>query len=234
MILPPSNENIMPVIDHLPGYFVLKSTDSIYCFANKNAARVLGFNSADSLIGKTDHDLQCAASEYADLFVQEDKLTLQHGKLKFISLFCYAQDEWKTCIYEKSTFKDSRGNISGISCYVTDITDCQLTDMTRFLLKTDCKYQYELQKQQFSYLLNDNYFNDNLTPRETECLFFILRGKSSKAIAKILNLSVKTIEYYTEQLKYKIDCANKSELIEKSLSKGYLNILPKSFINNQH
>ena len=62
---------------------------------------------------------------------------------------------------------------------------------------------------------------------------FRFKGEIKKAIARILNVSVKTVEYYLEQLKIKMECSNKSELIERSVFKGYLNILPESLINEQ-
>ena len=233
MLSTPINKTIGSPLDHLPGYFVQKNADSIYSFANKNAATILGFDSPEEMIGKTDHELKCNAAQYADCFAQEDQLALEKGKLQFISHFCYAKNEWKTCFYEKTGFKNAGGDVAGVSCYVTDVTDCHLIDITRFLLKTDSKSHYEFMHRQFSYVLNQHYFDVRLTGRETECLFFILRGKSSKAIARFLNVSVKTIEYYIEQLKTKMNCSNKSELIEKSIFKGYLNILPNSLINNQ-
>ena len=172
--------DIVSSLDHLPGCFVLKTLDSVYSFANKNAALTLGFDSPEHIIGKTDHDLKCATAQYANCFIQEDKLAIEHGKLKFISYFCYAKNEWKTCFYEKNFFKNDKGDIAGVSCYVSDITDCHLIDLTRFLLRTDHNSHYEFSKHQFSYLLNQNYFNVHLTVRETECLFFVLRGKSRK------------------------------------------------------
>jgi DNA-binding CsgD family transcriptional regulator len=116
---------------------------------------------------------------------------------------------------------------------MTDITDCHIIDLTRYLLKTDGKYQYEICKQQFSYILMDNYFNNNLSEREMECLFFTLRGKSSKTIGKILNLSAKTVEYYIDQLKIKLNCKNKAELIEHALTNGYLNVLPNRLVSTK-
>lgn len=214
------------LLDQLPGYFVIKSTTSIYQTANTKAANVLGFKSSTQLIGKTDHDLNCEAAQYASRFIEEDQLTLQHGKLKFISHFCYAKDEWKTCLYEKSVIRHANGEQS-IGCYVTDITDSSLIDISRYLLEKDSKYHH----QQFSYLIRDHDLQNLFSTREAECLFFILRGKSSKMIANILNISAKTVEYYVEQLKLKLSCRNKSELIEKSLAQGYLYLLPETLIN---
>lgn len=225
-----SLQTISKIIDQLPGYFVLKSLDSTYRLANLNAAQLLGFDTPNHLIGHTDYDLKCAASQHADQFIKEDQLTLEHGNLKFISHFCYAKDNWKTCIYEKKIFKDDHGAITGISCYVMDITENNLIDLSRFLLTTDGKYNYQFEKYQFAYVVNDTLMGTDLTNRESECLFFILRGKSCKTIARILEISPKTVEYYIDQLKYKMNCVTKSDLIEQALRLGYINFIPKSLM----
>ena len=56
-----------------------------------------------------------------------------------------------------------------------------------------------------------------LAPREVECIIYILRGKTSKQIARLLELSHRTVEFYVGRLKSKLYCHTKSELIEKVL-----------------
>ena len=65
--------------------------------------------------------------------------------------------------------------------------------------------------------------NTPIAPREIECIIYILRGKTSKQIAKILELSHRTIEFYVNRLKIKLHCHSKSELIEKILSGKLIN-----------
>jgi DNA-binding CsgD family transcriptional regulator len=70
----------------------------------------------------------------------------------------------------------------------------------------------------------------SLTPREIECLFYTLRGKSAKAIGLILKISPKTIEFHLEHIKTKFNCRNKMELISKAMELGYLNKITPSII----
>lgn len=72
----------------------------------------------------------------------------------------------------------------------------------------------------------DNYVatkskNFKFSQRETECLYFLVRGKTAKGIAQILNLSVRTIESYISNLKIKLGCYSKTELIEKAIENGF-------------
>ena len=56
-----------------------------------------------------------------------------------------------------------------------------------------------------------------LTKRQADCLFYLTRGMTSKQIAKQLQLSPKTIEHYLINVKAKLDCNNRAELITKGL-----------------
>ncbi len=49
--------------------------------------------------------------------------------------------------------------------------------------------------------------------RERECLFYLSRAKTSKEIAAILSISIRTIEHYIDNIKTKIGIASRSELI---------------------
>lgn len=56
----------------------------------------------------------------------------------------------------------------------------------------------------------------SLTQREKECLKHLLEGKSIKGIATTLSLSPRTVEYYLVNVKNKIGCWNKEELVSKA------------------
>ncbi len=54
--------------------------------------------------------------------------------------------------------------------------------------------------------------NSLLSPREKQCLELILQGKLNKQIAYILNLSIRTVEDYIDNIKHKLGCSNKMDL----------------------
>ncbi len=54
-----------------------------------------------------------------------------------------------------------------------------------------------------------------LSNRQIECCSLLLSGKTSKEIAKLLGLSTRTVEYYLSNIKTKLQCSNKAELIAK-------------------
>jgi DNA-binding CsgD family transcriptional regulator len=58
----------------------------------------------------------------------------------------------------------------------------------------------------------------NLTTKEMQCLFCLVRGLSVKQISTELFLSSRTIEHYMENIKIKLNCRVRSELIAKALA----------------
>lgn len=66
--------------------------------------------------------------------------------------------------------------------------------------------------QQVNLQIAQEYF---LTSREVDCIEHFLDGKSAKGIAEILALSSRTVESYLDNIKGKLDCQNKQELMTK-------------------
>ena len=78
-----------------------------------------------------------------------------------------------------------------------------------FLNSINAKY-YKIKQlqQQFS-----------LSCRETQCLELILQNKIAKEIANFLNLTTRTVETYIDNLKRKLHCHSKNEIMMKFLIK---------------
>lgn len=55
--------------------------------------------------------------------------------------------------------------------------------------------------------------NSQFTKRDLDCIKLLVKGKTAVEIAKLLHLSVRTIEHRFERLKDKLLCQTKSELI---------------------
>lgn len=62
-------------------------------------------------------------------------------------------------------------------------------------------------------------FKENLSKREEEVMRMIFEGFENKAIAKKLFLSVKTVEFYKENLKQKLGVKTIKELYEFDFNK---------------
>lgn len=53
-----------------------------------------------------------------------------------------------------------------------------------------------------------------LTPREKECIKCLIDGKSAKETALILGLSPRTVEFYFENIKNKLSCETKRDILK--------------------
>ena len=64
-------------------------------------------------------------------------------------------------------------------------------------------------------LLSNSRMKNNLTVRQIECCTLLLAGKTAKEISETLRLSQRTVEYYFGNIRTKLQCNNKAELIAK-------------------
>lgn len=62
-----------------------------------------------------------------------------------------------------------------------------------------------------------------LSKRQNEILHLIIRGKTVKEIAKILQLSPRTVGHYFDTVKIKFNVSTKSELIARIIDADYIN-----------
>ncbi len=61
----------------------------------------------------------------------------------------------------------------------------------------------------------------SLTPRESECLIFIMRGYTAKEIGKSMNVSSRTVECHLDNIKEKTGYLTKSRIIDSLLCNTY-------------
>lgn len=72
------------------------------------------------------------------------------------------------------------------------------------------------------YALGTNYPHLYLTQREAECMLNLINGRTISATATALALSSRTVEFYVNNMKKKLDCRTKSDLIEKILKTDFM------------
>jgi DNA-binding CsgD family transcriptional regulator len=61
--------------------------------------------------------------------------------------------------------------------------------------------------------IENEYLSAPLTDRELECALFLRTGISAKEIAKLLVISPRTVEKHTDNIKEKLKCKTKLQLI---------------------
>lgn len=218
------------LIEQLPGYIWWKDMNSIFLKTNANSARILGFTHPDELIGIKDHDVRCKAAENAMYYVEEDqKVQSSSTPMSFLNLSTYLNDEVTVLFVQKALFFDVDSTPLGVAG--------QGIELNKRLLKNLPLLWEELfmrpdKKNRTTYHFSHGYGDIALSKRQAQCLFYVLRGKTCKMIAKILQLSPRTVESYLDDIKAKMGCLNKVQLIEKAIDLGFLEIIPPGIITH--
>ncbi len=87
------------------------------------------------------------------------------------------------------------------------------------------------------YFLDGKYENIYLTPRETECLLLLCNDLYYAEIAKKLNISPATVREHIDNIKRKLYCKSKKDLIKTARQEGILEMindyLPDKETNNE-
>lgn len=220
------------IINSINAYIFLMDLDGKIIYGNDMVAKAMGFKSRDEIIGLTYADQRCKAAEHSEIFSSQNKLAIERNEMVYIlSYDCYADGEWKIIMGSKTPCYNDKKEQIGVTVTLFDMTDIKLIDIGQFLIKTDNINSSDLS---FNYIVEKQDCKYNLSTRELECLFFTLRGKTAKEIAKILAISSKTVEAYLASIKSKMSCNFKSELIEKAYFERYMNVFPHSLLNNKN
>ena len=72
------------------------------------------------------------------------------------------------------------------------------------------------------YKLGNKFKNIHFSKREAECMSLLLRGRSIKGVAKKLAISHRTVEFYVRNMKRKLNCKTKYELIDLVIDSDFL------------
>lgn len=228
--------SISDLVSQSPGIVMLKGADSVIHGCSYQMAKLAGFDNPSEMQGLRDEDMRCDAAAGAEQFVSQDQYALTHGEHRSIDIYTYA-DGNKVIMYGEKKALMQNGKAIGVYASGHDLTHLNsIANHFLGLLQSDGKFlSYKnTQTASYSYQLADSYPDIDLTMSESLCLFYVLRGKSNKEIARILNLSFRTIDGRVEAIKQKLDCHSKYQLIEYAQQRGYLSIILRQLLLNNN
>lgn len=215
----------MDMIARIQGIYVEKDKCLRFLHCNEGFLHITGLSAEDQALGLTDKDV--IWQPYNHIYEKHDLDALE-GKI-YSNIIPVIDWRGKNLVFINTKIQNinSEGKVVGVISHAIEVINQNLLEVTQLLIKSDISGQthyYSIGKENNKFLL---------TNRESECLFYLIRGKSAKSIAKILNISFRTVEVYLENLKIKFNCKTKSDLIEQAIQNGYVNIVPKSVISKQ-
>lgn len=215
------------LIEVLPGHIFLKDLDSKFLAVNQNFADASGFDCAEQVIGKYDPDLPWTDDEN-NLYVQDDQEVANSGvpitNIRETQTAKNGKGPTKFIITSKYPLPDHNGNIIGI-LGIYAYLDSSFYDYAS-LAFIDQKMQTILKNQpQRGYKIKIKDKTITVHQREVQCAALLLKGYSPKEMASELNVSIFTVRTHIQNLKEKLDCYNRSQLIQKILESHLLDLV---------
>lgn len=213
----------------LPGFWGIKDKNHNYLLANNKWKAEVGLNPNFDVFGLVDEELPCVVSRCANKFKDQDEQVMNTKKpIKVLNIHPFNHKDCRAYITSKFPFIKNN-EVVGVVFSAEKIDEQYFCDLSTLLgIEKGVLYQGF---KQYSCILTPPNFEEILTDREQECLFFLIRGKTAKDIGGILNLSYRTVEHYIEIIKEKFSCNTKAELIANALSKGFFTFLPKKLLS---
>lgn len=216
-------------VEKLPGLFFVKDANSCYISASSGSAQIFGFSDVEQVVGIRDYNLRCKASEAANGFIAEDQQVVSTGKsMVTLNVCCYSDDKWMLLLGQKKPVIDKNGDASGVFFQGIDITDLSVL---KYCMQLNERSLGVGSAKSTSYILNAEHCPlRQLSARQQECLFWLVRGKTFREIAVLLGLSLRTVEAYIECIKNKLGCYTKGQIIEKAIDSGFLFYVPRRLL----
>ncbi len=215
------------IIEQLPGYIGWKDTTFRYLGCNSNLTKILKLKHTNKIIGAMDNDLLGCTEKLFQFHKNNDELALNGQTVKYIHKSAPPYDG-SFFYFIKKPIIDRDNNITGLIFHCIEFIKNTFFEK---LHQADKKnYSSDMSPSHYQIDKNDDPFK--LSTRELECLFCILRGMTAKQIGERIQLSKRTIESYIENIKNKFGCRTKSELFDSAINKGYVNVIPARFLQD--
>lgn len=217
------------IIETLPGCCYWKQEPAEYAGCNSSAAELAGRKQAKLMVGVSDFDTPWDTK--AEEILLNDQQVFSGKPLCAVEPLMVANGGYVLLYTEKRPHYDKTNKVDAIVGYSIEINKKPLLDLLANWIDKD-KKTLACTGQSLFYSVEPCYERQGLTRRESECLFFLMRGLSAKQIAQRLNITARTVEAHTEHLKYKFRVSNKVELVVKAVELGLLNVIPASLVKN--
>ena len=135
-------------------------------------------------------------------------------------------DYWLQILHELHHYQDL-----GFHCLFTNLKESGHFEEK---YENDCADLVPLKKiTRHNYPLHGISGNLHLTPREAECVFFLLRNYTIKEVGNILELSPRTVEFYLKNIKRKLSCRKKRDVLDTIRRSSFASD-PSVFADMQH
>ncbi len=192
-------------------------------------AKMLGFNSHKSLVGKKSDEIKEPSLELSgSAFRQQNLKAIQQRKtIHAFDIHTYVGGVKLLHTTKKPLYsKDTKQNFVLTRCAelnITKIAKINIVDCISYFLRKDAPISITLE-------LIDRYEELGLSVKQSQCFYFVLRGYSNREIAQRICLTQKTVDFHLANIKDKLKVSHRRELIELGLHIKLLYLVPRSLV----
>lgn len=195
--------NSATILNSINHCVFLKNRDGTYQWVNEQFAKIAGIPS-DKIVGLTDNDLIWNAQ--AEYFRTTELSVLEGESFCNIERTITGAQGVTKIILSLSPYRSDTGEILGV---IGNFFNCA---QQFFIVQSNGTFQ------------NNRFFleftNQWLTTEELRVLYYVFQGFTAKKIAEKTNKSVRTADYHLENIKNKMGCQKKDEIIEVAMRHG--------------
>jgi DNA-binding CsgD family transcriptional regulator len=194
-----------------PNHAYIKDAKGAYLESNLAQTISFGLKKSSDVIGMTDKDF-LSESEASTLRTTDTNIIKSERPIIAAEICTFPNKAPTIMISHKMPLKNKAGKVIAVFGTSTPLENLLSNGSESF-----SPFQ-EIQATLISFLLPQKINQVKiLSKREKECLQYLTRGMTAKQIARILNLSPRTIEFYIENMKNKLECHNRIELVAKAI-----------------
>ena len=180
------------MMDHSPNYYAIRNRDHRIVAANDVVSRYAGFASSVLMMEQRlrVEDFRCKTAALAKcLYAEDNQIFNMPRQLSFIAFTCFANNQWYMLYGTKTPLIDDSRKLIGLIDNYIDVTHNPLFNFSHILFDKAIVKRHHTVDNQFSYTIVETLDEFDISQRQLECLFYLLRGKSANEIALILRLS---------------------------------------------
>lgn len=192
-------------------------------------AYLTGFQDRSQVISKNIFDVDCySESSQLEIYRQNRKVLTTAQAMSAFDIHTFAIGK----IFVLSTLKrpdyDDEGQQQGLLGFCGEMPSDFAKEFAIKIMNYTHSFMSKRQPLSISLEVVDRFDELGLSVRESEFLFFTMRGYSNKDIAMKLNLSSRTIDEYVIKVRDKLDLPNRKSIIELCVMLGLTCYLPRS------
>lgn len=185
-------------------------------FNIENSRKILGLNDFTVIESVTKNKV-CSSDSIVEDFLRTDEKAFLGENLYILELFPILGHFYYHLTHKSPYYED--GKLKGVKVNILHLGALNKGEVNVFLKNKN------VYLSQHTKLLMEKAFKNNnvygLTPREMDCIHWLMKGQTAKEVGKSLNISYRTVEIHIEHIKYKLNVKTLKTLVAKLYEENF-------------